>query len=142
MKYHWFNEPQRIRIKLNKNYRNDILKKLKQYGGPCAISRKVGVSSSTICHYFQDQGMTIGSIKNICNLLEISFEELEKNITEIKKVFFLQVTIFSWIRYNIILFSYCPRLNFLQAPIPSHRSRKHSIRFGIIYKMLLIWFPS
>jgi hypothetical protein len=83
MSYHWFYEPNRVRIKLNEKYRLFLINKLKKLGGPHSLSRKIGCSPATICHYFKGLGLSIGFLKKILDILQISYGKIEPFITEI-----------------------------------------------------------
>lgn len=83
MLYHWFDEPDRVRIKLSEKYISFLVSRLKEIGGPHSLSRKIGCSPATICNYFKDLGLSVGFLKKILDILQISYEEIEPFITEI-----------------------------------------------------------
>ena len=83
MLYHWFYEPNSVRVKINKKYRLLLFNRLEKLGGPHALSRKIGCSPATICHYFKGLGLSVGFLKKILNVLKIPYEEIEPLITEI-----------------------------------------------------------
>lgn len=86
MLYHWFYEPERVRVKLNEKYRLLLFNKLEKFGGPHALSRKIGCSPATICNYFKGLGLSVGFLKKILDNLKIPYEEIEPLITEISWV--------------------------------------------------------
>ncbi len=83
MFYHWFNEPDNVRIKINKTSSRLIINKLKDIGGPHKLSRKCGYSPAKICRYFKDMTSSVGFLKSILNILNIPLEEIEPFVTEI-----------------------------------------------------------
>ncbi|MEK6952642.1 MAG: hypothetical protein AABX29_06520 [Nanoarchaeota archaeon] len=82
--YRWYDEPDDVRIKLEDNYRKDLIERaIKKAEKPSILAKKVSLDKVTIFNYLYGNGMSVGGLKKILDFLEIKHDRINHKVQEI-----------------------------------------------------------
>ncbi|MEW6294824.1 MAG: hypothetical protein AB1467_00830 [Candidatus Diapherotrites archaeon] len=82
--YHWFDEPNTVRIRLEKDFgKNLINKAILKASSKSKLAYAIRVSKATIFNYFHNTSLTVGGLKKILDFLGIGYLIAEDKVEEI-----------------------------------------------------------
>ncbi|MFH1586431.1 MAG: YchF-related putative GTPase [Candidatus Diapherotrites archaeon] len=82
--YHWFDEPDTVRVRLEKElWEIFINKAIAKAGSRTRLANATGLCKVTVFNYFHNISLTVGGVKKILNFLNIDYMSVEDKVREI-----------------------------------------------------------
>jgi len=82
--YRWYDEPDKVRIKLEENYRKKLVEKaIKKSGKPSNLAKELEMNKMTVFNYLYGNGMTVIGLKKLLDFLEIKYNRINHKVQEI-----------------------------------------------------------